>query len=266
VNGDWLTLGAVGALALAGVTRRGSRSQAPAKYVVLATTGDVNPTEYGGGWVYRHPQGHLLWVILDGLEDNDNLVQWSEGWSASQSGGYVVLDPDVVAAAYPMPVYVVHVPDPAEVAALMTEEDALHGHHRQVWIGDAGDLDDWRALIIAGDPKDVISALDQYRRWHGIQNLDPLVYKATTLELYQQFPHLRGAVLRPTLAGMRWVLGDYDPYHATLEGLEEIRQEMIQDDWGSGPARQLEQDQIRKLGALLDRYERPLLLDNRNEG
>ena len=250
MSGDLLALGTIGALALAGVTRRGSRSQAPAKYVVLATTGDVNPTEHGGGWVYRHPQGHLLWVSIRGL-DHDGLAHWAS------EAGYDAHDQAVVQAAYPMEVSVVHVPDPAEVAALI---DVQVAEHASGWFVDWQDRAEWLAAIRAGNPQTVVSALEHYSTYYGMQNLDPFVYEATILELYQQFPHLRGAVLRPTLAGVRWVLGDSDPYHETLEELEELRQELIQDDGLYGPARQLELDQIRRLGALLDRYERPLLL------
>jgi hypothetical protein len=241
VSGDLLALGAVAALAFASVTRRGSRSKAPEKYTVLATTGDMDPIEYGGGWVYRHSQGHLVWVSIRGLDDED-----LESWAGEN--GYDVDDSDLVEAAYPIEVTMIHVPDPAEVAALIDTQVAEYIGQGQ-WT--AEELGEWRNYIRDGDPQTVVSALKAYSEVRWIENLSPHIYKATTLDLYQQFPHLRGAILRPTLAGWRWVFKPGDPYDSALEELKESRQSLMR-----RIARgELVQEQVRKVDALLARYE-----------
>jgi len=35
----------------------------------VGTTGDINPVDYGGGVIFKHPQGHYFLLVTPGFED-----------------------------------------------------------------------------------------------------------------------------------------------------------------------------------------------------
>jgi hypothetical protein len=133
---------------------------------VLGTTGDVNALDYGGGVIFRHPDGHVVWEWWD---------EQDEGAPSPLHG-----DPNF-AGKYT--VYSVHVPDPGEVMSWYDWVDyADMGNSMDMTVGE------YRELCRSKNPIDRVRVIEDIEGYHGPHELDQYPQKLSRAEMEKRWP------------------------------------------------------------------------------
>lgn len=133
---------------------------------VLGTTGDVSALDYGGGVVFRHPDGHIVWEFWDEAE---------EGPPSPIEG-----DPNFEDR---YTVYSVHLPDPGGV---MSYYD--WGDWDDVAEAMGQDVDEYREMDASGEPMAAVMLLENLRDMWGPANLDAYPRQMKRHELAERWP------------------------------------------------------------------------------
>jgi hypothetical protein len=133
---------------------------------VLGTTGDVNALDYGGGVVYRHPDGHINWEWWD---------EEDEGAASPIAG-----DPNF-AGKYT--VYSATVEDPGEVMKWYNWVDyESMGRTMDMTVAE------YRKLCRSANPLDRVRLMEDIVGYHGSHEVDQYPRKFTRAELEERWP------------------------------------------------------------------------------